>query len=342
MLMNFPKRLRLAQLPTPLEYAERLSNALGVRLYFKRDDLTGSVLSGNKVRKLEFALAEALREKAQVIITAGGVQSNHCRATALACARMGLECHLILRGAPPRLPNGNLLLDLLAGARFSFFPREIYSTRRPEIVTDLVERYARDGKHAYFIPVGASNAIGSVGYVQAFQEIIGQAERAGIKIDHIVTAVGSGGTLAGLLAGKLLAKRRRPEIWGVNVCDDAPTFVQEVRRILEEMNDRFRTRFRTEQVAVNILDGYVGPGYALAYPEEIDSIINLARLEGLVLDPVYTGKAFHGLLREIAAGRFRKGETICFVHTGGVFGLMAQVEEFRDYWRENLGRKAKR
>ncbi|MGB9690608.1 MAG: D-cysteine desulfhydrase family protein [Candidatus Sumerlaeaceae bacterium] len=339
MLMKFPPRLRLAQLPTPLEPAVHLSDRLGVTLYVKRDDLTSSVLSGNKVRKLEFALAEAHRQKAHVVITAGGIQSNHCRATALACARLGLECHLILRGAPPRVPEGNLLLDLLAGAHFSFFPREVYSTRKPEIVTELIEHYAREGKHAYYIPVGASNAIGSLGYVKAFEEICAQADRKGVRIDHIVTAVGSGGTMAGLLAGKLLSKRRRPEIWGVNVCDDAPTFVLEVRRILEEMNDRFGTRFRTEQIAINILDGYVGSGYAIAYPEEITAIAEVARATGLVLDPVYTGKAFYGLTREIAKGRFRRGETICFVHTGGVFGLMAQPEEFLGYWEGHITKK---
>jgi D-cysteine desulfhydrase len=336
MLIRYPNRLRLAQLPTPIQRAERLSHELGTSLFIKRDDLTGSVLSGNKVRKLEFSLAEALRQKANVVITAGGVQSNHCRATALACAQLGLECHLILRGAPPKLPVGNLLLDCLAGARFSFFPHEVYSTRRPEIVSELVEDYAAQGKKAYFIPVGASNAIGALGYLRAFEEICTQIDRAGLRIDHIVTAVGSGGTLAGLLAGKLLARRRRPEIWGVNVCDDAPTFVQEVRRILEEMNDRFGTRLRTDRVEVNILDGYVGPGYALPYDEELALLTRCACLEGLVLDPVYTGKAFFGLVSELARGRFGAHPNILFLHTGGVFGLLAQSEAFSQMWRKSL------
>lgn len=133
--IRYPSRIRLARIPTPIEFCPRLTEAFGgPRIFVKRDDLTGSVLSGNKVRKLEFSIAEALREKAQVIITAGGIQSNHCRATALVCARLGLECHLVLRGSRSRTPDGNLLLDYLAGARFSFFPREVYSTRKPEIV----------------------------------------------------------------------------------------------------------------------------------------------------------------------------------------------------------------
>jgi D-cysteine desulfhydrase len=337
--MRYPKRLRLAQLPTPIEPAARLSEPLGVNLFVKRDDLTGFPLSGNKVRKLEFSLAEALREKASVVITAGGVQSNHCRATALACARLGLECHLILRGAPPRLPEGNLLLDLLAGAHFSFFPREIYSTKKPEIVGQLVDHYAQQNKRAYYVPVGASNAIGSLGYVLAFEEICRQLDRLSVKIRHVVTAVGSGGTLAGLIAGKLLSKRRWPEIWGVNVCDDAPTFVLEVRRILEEMNDRFGTRFRSDRVDVKILDGYVGPGYAMPYPEELETIAYAARTEGIVLDPVYTGKAFHSLVREIQGGRFGRGEGILFLHTGGTFGLLAQADAFKSLW-DDMRRKA--
>ncbi|MCX7625004.1 MAG: D-cysteine desulfhydrase family protein [Candidatus Sumerlaeaceae bacterium] len=332
--MRYPKRLRLAQLPTPIEQALRASATLGVNLFIKRDDLTGSVLSGNKVRKLEFALAEAVRQKADVVITAGGIQSNHCRATAIACARLGLECHLILRGAPPSAPQGNLLLDLMAGARLSFFPREVYSTKKPEIVGTLIEEYARAGKRAYYIPVGASNAIGSLGYVLAFEEICRQTERLNINVRHIVTAVGSGGTLAGLLAGKLLSKRRRPEIWGINVCDDAPTFVLEVKRILEEMNDRFSTRFQTEKISVNVLDGYVGKGYAIPYHEEMDAIMQLAQTEGIVLDPVYTGKAFYGLTREITAGRFGRNDTVLFLHTGGVFGLMAQGPFFSSYWKK--------
>ncbi len=338
--------MRLAQLPTPIQSAPRLSAELGVNLFIKRDDLTGSVLSGNKVRKLEFSLAEAVRQGAHVVITAGGIQSNHCRATALACAQLGLECHLILRGAPPAIPVGNVLLDYLAGAHFSFFPREVYSTRKPQIVSELMDHYAKEGKKSYYIPVGASNAIGSLGYARAFEEICTQAQRIGLRLDHIVAAVGSGGTLAGLIAGRILSRRRRPEIWGVNVCDDAPTFVAEVHRILEEMNDRFGTRFRTHNAEVRILDGYVGPGYAQPYPEELDAIEWAARQEGLVLDPVYTGKAFYGMMREIAQQTFRPGENILFVHTGGVFGLMAQGDVFRQgwssVWSQSTSRRRKR
>ena len=269
----------------------RLTSWLGGNsIWFKRDDLTGSTLSGNKIRKLEFSLAEGLREGAGAVITAGGIQSNHCRATALACAKLGLRCHLVLRGSQEGAPDGNLLLDHLAGAEFSFFPREVYSTQKPQIVEGLVARYAALGLKSYYIPVGASNAIGSWGYVRAYDEIMVQAEKLGVRVGHIVSATGSGGTTAGLIAGRALAAGRGPTVWGVNVCDDAPTFKVEIRGILNEMNARFGTRFKEANTPINILDGYVGDGYAIPYAEEIDALKTCGRLEGQILDPVYTAK----------------------------------------------------
>ena len=324
---TLPPRLQLARIPTPIEYLARLTDQLGgPRIYLKRDDLTGSTLSGNKIRKLEFSLAEARRRHSDVIITAGGIQSNHCRATALVCARLGLTCHLVLRGSQEGPPDGNLLLDHLAGARFSFFPREEYSTRRPEIVAELSDDYQRAGRNPYWIPVGASNAIGSWGYIRAFKEISDQISRMGVRIGHIVTAVGSGGTLAGLVAGRALTPegRPRPRVWGVNVCDDAPTFEGVVRGILADLVREYRLPFDPAQEEVNILDGYVGEGYAIPYPEELEMIRRVARMEGQVFDPVYTGKALHGLACEIAAGRFARGEGVVFIHTGGVYGLFPQ------------------
>lgn len=298
----------------------------GPKIYFKRDDLTGSTLSGNKIRKLEFSLAEAQKLGADVVITAGGIQSNHCRATALSCARLGLGCHLILRGAQEGAPDGNLLLDYLAGAEFSFFPREVYSTSKPQIVAGLTDQYARAGKKAYWIPVGASNAVGSWGYVRAFEEIVAQGSRAGIKIDHIVSAVGSGGTASGLIAGRALMGLKKPQVWGVNVCDDAPYFEHEIRGILDEMNEKYALKMKPSATPINILDGYVGEGYAIPYPEEMALIAHCGRTEGQVLDPVYTGKALYGLQQEIKKKRFGKKETVVFIHTGGMFGLFPQKE----------------
>lgn len=323
-----PRRLRLAQTPTPIEFLPRLTQHLGgPEIWVKRDDLTGSVLGGNKIRKLEFALADALRQKCDVIITAGGIQSNHCRATALSCARLGLECHLVLRGHQEGPADGNLLLDKLAGATISHFPREEYSTRQPEIVEELVQKYAAEGKKAYWIPVGASNAIGSWGYMKAWDEIAQQSSRTGVEFHHILSAVGSGGTTAGLIAGRALAGGG-PKIWGVNVCDDADYFKRDIGVILDALKKDFALPLTKQNAPINIIDGYVGEGYAIAYPEELDTIRLAARLEGLVLDPVYTGKAFHGLVQEIAGGRFRKKDRILFIHTGGQFGLFPQKALF--------------
>ncbi|MBX7245686.1 MAG: D-cysteine desulfhydrase family protein [Candidatus Sumerlaeaceae bacterium] len=328
--IKYPKRIALAQTPTPLEFMPRLTEYFGgPKIYFKRDDLTGSTLSGNKVRKIEFSLAEALARKADVIITVGGIQSNHCRATALACARLGLGCHLILRGAGEGPPDGNLLLDYLAGASFSFFPREVYSTQRPKIVADLTEQYARQGKKAYYIPVGASNAVGSWGYVRAYSEIMSQAEKSGLKINHIVTATGSGGTNAGLIVGRALHGHKKPEVWGVNVCDDEETFIKDISVVLEEMKSKYGLRWKDSAAPIHTLDGYVGEGYAIPYPEVMDLIAWCGRNEGQIFDPVYTGKALYGLGQEIRKGRFTKRDTVVFIHTGGIYGLFPQRAEFR-------------
>lgn len=322
MTIKYPKRLKLARTPTPLEFMPQLTDHFGgPNIWFKRDDLTGSTLSGNKIRKLEFSLADAFAQRTQVVITAGGIQSNHCRATALCCARLGLECHLILRGEQKGAPDGNLLLDSMAGARISYFPQEIYSTKKPEIVADLTAKYASEGKKAYWIPVGASNAIGSWGYVRAFAELMAQTRKMGIRIDHLVAAVGSGGTNAGLIAGKALTKAFRPEIWGVNVCDDAPTFETEIRAILNSMSAQFGIKLTENNSPIRILDGYVGKGYAIPYEEELALLKWCGANEGQILDPVYTGKALYGLAQEIKQGRFRKKDNIVFIHTGGMFGL---------------------
>lgn len=326
----YPRRLPLALTPTPLEAMPRLGEFAGGRhaILFKRDDLTGSVLSGNKLRKLEFSLAEALRLGADTVITVGAVQSNHCRATALCCARLGLKCHLVLRGSQSGAADGNLLLDRLAGATITLLGAERYSTRQPEIIPRLLADCAASGGRPYYIPVGASNAIGAWGYVRAYRELMAQAGRRGVTIDHVVVATGSGGTQAGLIAGRALAGGGKPEIWGVNVCDDGPYFETEIRGILEEMNARHGLRLKPAATPIRMLDGHVGAGYGIPDAACIATIKAAGRLEGQILDPVYSGKGCHGMLEEIRAGRFGKRGTVAFIHTGGVFGLFPQREAF--------------
>ena len=327
--VSYPRRLLLAETPPPIQPLPRLSAYLGgPELWVKRDDLTGSVLSGNKIRKLEFALAQALAQKADVVITAGGIQSNHCRATALCCARLGLKCHLVLRGSQAGAPDGNLLLDHLAGAEISYFPKEVYSTRQPELVQDLVDRYAAEGLKAYWIPVGASNAVGSWGYIRAWDELQAQSRRMKVTFDHVVSAIGSGGTMAGLIAGRAVSGEKSPKVWGVNVCDDEEYFRRDITVILDELKKVYGLPLTKANAPINILDGYVGEGYAIPYDAEIESLKLAARLAGLILDPVYTGKGFHGMIQEIQKGRFKKKDKVLFLHTGGMFGLFPQRDIF--------------
>jgi D-cysteine desulfhydrase len=323
-----PSRVRLAQLPTPLRPLVRLTAEIGgPDFWVKRDDLTGAALSGNKVRKLEFSIAEALDRGADTLITCGGLQSNHCRTTAVAARQLGLRAHLVLRGVPEGTPDGNLFLDHLLGAEISTYPVEEYSARLEEIFMELVEEYSRQGHTAHVIPMGASDATGIWGYAAAGEELADDFKRAGIRPDHIVCATGSGGTQAGLMVGNA-AFRLGAQVWGINVCDDEAYFVSKIGSDLRDWKAKYRQGVDVDDLPIQILDGHVGPGYARATAEIRETIGRVARTEGLVLDPVYTGKAFHGLLTEIERGRFGRGETVVFLHTGGIHGLFAFREEF--------------
>ncbi len=325
--LNIPPRLALAQLPTPLQPLDRISERLGgPRIWIKRDDLTGSVLSGNKVRKLEFTLAQARAEDCDTVITCGGLQSNHCRATALLCAQLGLHCHLILRGEPDGIADGNLLLDRLAGASIETYPAAEYQATLDDKLEQCRVRYAAAGRKAFVVPTGASDAIGVWGYVMACEELKADFAGAGIAPEHIVTATGSGGTQAGLTAGAALFALGA-QVWGINVCDDEQWFLNKVAKDLDDWRRRYQLDIDTAALDVRVIDGYVGPGYARATREVFDTIAELARLEGIVLDPVYSGKAFHGLQEELRRGRFGDSGDIVFIHTGGVFGLFPQRDE---------------
>lgn len=324
-----PPRLSLARLPTPLVPLDRLSREIGgPRIWIKRDDLTGSGLSGNKVRKLEFTLAQALAEDCDTLITCGGLQSNHCRATAIIGARLGLKVHLFLRGMPAGLPDGNLFLDHIVGAEFSFYPREEYYARHSEIFSELVERYAKLGRKAFVIPSGASDEIGVWGYVLASKELKTESSNLGFSPDFIVCANGSGGTLAGLVVGNIYHDIGAT-VWGINVADDdAQCFEAKIRNDLRVWKERYGQDLDVETPAINVVDGYRGPCYGKAEPVVFETITQVAKTEGIILDPVYTGKAFHGMLKEIKNGRLSSASNIIFVHTGGIFGLFAQRDEF--------------
>ncbi len=320
MSIAFPERHALAHLPTPIEKLERLSQLLeGPEIYIKRDDLTGIGKTGNKVRKLEFLVAEALHDEAQVLITCGGLQSNHARATALAAAKVGLKSHLFLRDSAGSDIDGNLFIARLVGAEVTFITQQEYE-QVDDIMQRLADDYAKQGTTAYVIPEGGSTALGALGYALAIEEAGRQMKAMRMEFDHIVSAVGSGGTLAGMLLGKS-AYGLKAQIHGINVCDDAPYFQERVSNIVREAKRRFGFEISLQKKDIDIIDGYVGKGYGLSRQEEIELIKFVARTEGIILDPVYTAKAMFGLRDQIRKGRFAKQEKVLFWHTGGIFGL---------------------
>lgn len=324
----FPKKISLANLPTKIEKLERFSAHTGLSVYIKRDDLTGMEYSGNKIRKLEYAVAEAIEQGADTLITCGGIQSNHCRATAAVAAKLGLSSCLVLRSNEP-VPeaDGNYFIDKLLGAEIRIIDAEAYRFRRSEIMEEIAEEYAAAGHKAYIIPEGASNGIGTFGYLSCMKEIMEQEKELGIEFDTIVDAVGSGGTFAGLcLANRMYGLKKR--IAGVNVCDDADFFKNRVSEIVTETGRYLEDPVEILPKDIEILDGYVGRGYALSRKEELDFLQDFAKMEGVVLDPVYTGKCMYGFTQELKKGTFSGSENILFIHTGGLFGLFPVKDQF--------------
>ncbi len=299
------KPLPLARLPTPLVHLERASRAIGAEIWCKRDDLTGIGLSGNKVRKLGWLLAEAVSRGADLLLTCGGIQSNHARATAVAARQLGMGVELVLRGAPTDDPDGNLLLDHLLGARLHWCTPAEYRESRDEILARVAAERRSEGRVPYVIPEGGSNALGARGYADAAAEI---AQR----FDHVVVACGSGGTVAGLVSGPDIGP-----IHGIAVCDDRGYFERRILAMvpgLPPVGPRW-----------GIDDGFKGPAYGVANDEIWAGIREMAELEGLLLDPVYTGKAWWALRRRVAAGEWTG--RILFWHTGGIFGLFGRGRE---------------
>lgn len=331
----YPRRLALARTATPLEPLPRTSELLGVEILIKRDDQTGAELTGNKVRKLEFLLAEAQDREADTVITCGGEQSNHARATALAAARVGLGCHLVLRCDDPARPpatTGNILLDRLAGATIRWISRADWA-RRNAIMAEVADDVYAGGGRAYVIPEGGSSAMGAWGYVYCAHELADDLAIWPTRPTTIVHATGSGGTTAGLVVGARLAglHERGVKVAGINVCDDRDYFVKVITRICGELTSRWNLPVTIAPEDVEIVDGHVGRGYAKSRPEELVTIRDVCRRDGLVLDPVYSGKAFHGLCNELARDRGRFGERIVFIHTGGIFGLFPAAAELAPF-----------
>ncbi|APR80350.1 pyridoxal phosphate-dependent deaminase, putative [Minicystis rosea] len=330
MLGTLPRQ-RLAHVPTPLVHPARLAASLGIDLWVKRDDATGGPEAGNKIRKLELILADAVEKRASVVITCGGIQSNHARATAVSAAALGMRAILFLRVADPAadLPlAGNVLLDRMLGAEIVRITPEQYA-ERDRLMAERAHREDAAGRGpAYVVPEGGSNGRGALGYALAMQEIRAQldaGEASGKPFDLVVHACGSGGTAAGVTLG---AKHFgvAPAVRAMAVCDDAPTFEARIASIMAEA----RTLAPDLGIAATLTvdDRWKGPAYAVSTPEQRAWMIRAARESGLILDPVYTGKAFYGLAEMATRGELPKGARVLFLHTGGLPGLLAQGEAF--------------
>lgn len=318
-----PPRFQLAMTPTPIE-AFGLSPVpkSGIEIFLKRDDLTGSELSGNKIRKLEFILYDAIAQKADTLITCGGLNSNHCRATAALAARAGLDCRLLLKGKKPAVPDGNYLLDTLFNAQITFVSEHAYETDIDGLMNRQADRLKKSGKRPYVIPEGASNPLGLWGYLLEGIELKSQLDKAGIKADYVVCAVGSGGTYAGLhLAAQYL--NWPVQILGMAVARDSQYFQNKIGHLLVEFTEKYNFPVSVQNRLINIDDHYIGPGYAKISDKEATFVKGVAANAGVILDPAYTAKAMIGLFDYMVKGKIPAKSKVVFIHTGGLLSVFS-------------------
>ena len=329
-MIAWPPKLDLANTPTPLTRLENLSRQFDdLTIWIKRDELTGTEVSGNKIRKLEFSIAEARAQACDTLITCGGVQSNHCRATAILGVRLGLKVHLILRGERPKLAEGNLLMDYLSGAEITYLPQRDWREHE-DLAKTIQADYAARGHKAFFIPVGASDEIGLWGYIAACEELKKDFARLQMVPEYIAVATASGGTQGGLILGAELFDLSS-QIVAFNVSDDAAYFDAKIRRDVKLWMQRYKQQVDMKKLKITTVEGYIGPGYGVAGPEIFETIREVASSDGIFLDPVYTGKAFHGMLSELRkgdAGQLAGARNVLFIHTGGLFGVFPQQQNF--------------
>lgn len=323
-LSRFPRR-RYTPHPTSIEKLERLSRHLGgPDVFVKRDDLLGLAGGGNKTRKLEFLVADALEKGADTLVTVGAVQSNHCRLTLAAAAREGLRCRLVLEervpgSYDPDASGNNFLFRLLGAESVRVVPG---GTDLARVLQEVADEVSAEGRRAYVIPGGGSSPLGALGYVACAEELLAQAFDLGLRVDRVVCASGSAGTHAGLLVG-LLGTSSGVPLTGINVRRTRAEQEPAVHALAERTAELLGVRGGIPREAVVALGDWVGPGYSLPTAEMLEAVRLLARLEGILLDPVYTGKAMAGLIGLVRRGEFRRGENVVFVHTGGAPALYA-------------------
>lgn len=328
MLENFP-RVSLAHLPTPLEHMPNLSRELGgPEIWVKRDDCTGLASGGNKTRKLEFSMAAALEEGADTIVTVGAVQSNHVRQTAAAACKLGLACEVLLEHrvtdpSEPYAKSGNVFLDKMFGANLREYPGGTDFAAAMKEVSDEVRSA---GRKPYIIPGGASNTVGALGYVNCAIELLQQADELGLKIDHLITATGSAGTQAGLAVGLKAMASDMPMLGiGVNIPQEAQE--EKVYALACETAEYIGKPgiVVREDIVANC--NYVGDGYGVPTESMNEAVMMLARLEGLLFDPVYSGKGLAGMIDLVRKGEFKDVSNIVFLHTGGSAALFAYLDQ---------------
>jgi len=311
--------VRLANLPTPLEEMPRLSKVLdGPKLWTKRDDFTGLVFGGNKVRKLEFEMADAIQKGADCIVAGGVVQSNHACATAAAARKLGMKAVLLLRGEKPEAYRGNVLLDCILGADIRFFRKEWHEMG--EVTRSVVEDLKAKGYNPYVVPF--SSPLGSVAYVNALLELVSQAKSKNMKIDYIVHAAGSGGTQAGLVVGKK-ALDLNINIIGIATDPEDGWLPKETLEIASKCASLLELNTSITEEDVKLLHDYAGEGHGVLTQEVKDTMKKVAETEGILLDPVYTAKAMTGLIDLVKQGRFEKQDNVVFLHTGGFPAIFA-------------------
>jgi L-cysteate sulfo-lyase len=324
MVITLP-RVSLGFLPTPLVFLKNLSAHLqGPDIYMKRDDCTGLATGGNKTRKLEFLVAQALQQGCDTLLTGGGMQSNHVRQTAAAAAIFGLKCHLVLNASQTRNDlafekNGNVVLDRILGAELHIVSKD---TNVADEMQSVYKKLKDDGLNPYLVPIGGSNAIGATGYINAIDELFQQCQALNLQATHLISATGSGGTQAGIIAGMHL---KNWKIKSIGFCVGLNVRVQTVLNAICELH-----KINPAALAQNyeIDESYIGGGYGQPTPECIAAIKLLAQTEGILMDPVYTGKAMAGLIDYVKKNIFAASDKIIFIHTGGSVALHAYVDEF--------------
>ncbi|MBT54495.1 MAG: D-cysteine desulfhydrase [Mameliella sp.] len=328
-LAKFP-RVRLAHLPTPLEPMPRLSELLGgPEIWIKRDDCTGLSTGGNKTRKLEFLMAEAMDQGADIVLTQGATQSNHARQTAAAAAKLGLECHILLEDRTGYNHenyryNGNVLLDVLHGASIEHRGPDLDMNAEMEAVADQMRT---KGRKPYTIPGGGSNATGALGYVNCALEMLNQFVEMDLKVDHIVHATGSAGTQAGLITG-LKAMNAQIPLLGIGVRAPKPKQEENVYNLAVKTAEKLGCPGVVSREDVVANTDYVGPGYGVPAESTLEAIDIFARTEAILLDPVYSAKGAAGLIDLIRKGHFKSHERVVFLHTGGAIGLTGYTHAF--------------